>query len=100
MKGNRKEPQNNTHEVCFRLLVAAVEEMLRASRFARRELSDDNIFTKVSTLATALEVSHFDPAFTPMALDKLRQFTDMETGRLPRSIKMRLAELIRSLETR
>lgn len=100
MKGNKKEPNNNTHEICFQLLVAAVEEMLRAPKLSRRELFEDKIFTKVGTLASALEMSHFDPAFVPSALDKLRQFTDMKMDRMPQSIKLRLAELIRNLESR
>jgi len=100
MKGNKKEPQNNTHEVCFRLLVRAVEEVLRAPRLTRRELFEDKIFTKVSTLASALEMSHFDQAFVPAAIDKLQQFTDMKLDRMPQSIKLRLAELIRNLEAR
>jgi len=100
MSKKQSGPNNNTHEICFRLLVTAVEEMLRAPRLERRELFDDNIYTKVSTLATALEMSHFDPAFVPVAIDKLRQFADMGTDRVPQSIKMRLEELIRNLEAR
>ena len=100
MKEKKQEPKNNTHEICFRLLVEAVEEMLRAPRLTRRDLFDDHIFTKVSVLANALEMSHFSKDFIPASIDKLRQFADMEPNRMPRSIKMRLAELIRNLETR
>ena len=100
MKENKKDPKNNTHEICFRLLVEAAEEMLHSPRLQRRETFDDHIFTKVSVLSNALEMSHFSKDFIPASIDKLRQFADMGIDRMPKSIKMRLGELISNLEAR